>query len=193
MKIWKDKDGNKLTFKEFIARWKTGLETVNPYQQTVAQLTATKIMLLGVLIGLIVTIVNYKTGYWMAIILSGALLNTSVQYIGLKQKEKTLKQLFNDEDAIEYNSTLPNEEVVDKQYLEAIANDLKNKGENTLIIHKDSNELEGITGGKNITLSEIPEEVEEIKEFKPAETLSNVVPIWRDPKIAEIIREEQKQ
>jgi len=92
MRFWKDKQGNKLTAKEFMGRWRDGLDNITPVQKTKTQLTATRIQLVGIFLGLIVTIMAYKNLWWVAIILLGALINTGVQYLGLSQQMKNLKK-----------------------------------------------------------------------------------------------------
>jgi len=90
MKIWKDKEGNKLTFKEFMGRWKDGIEGITALQKIKTQVTATRIQLLGIFLGLIVTSITYENLWWVAIILLGALINTGVQYLGLTQQRNSL-------------------------------------------------------------------------------------------------------
>ncbi len=90
MKFWKDKQGNKLTYKEFIGKWKKGIEGITPLQKIKTQITATRISLLGIFLGLIITSIAYKQLWWIAIILLGALINTGVQYLGLAQQRNIL-------------------------------------------------------------------------------------------------------
>ena len=90
MKIYKDKEGNKLTFKEFIDKWKDGIEKITPLQKLKTQIIATRISLLGIFLGLIVTSIAYKNLWWIAIILMGALINTTVQHLGLTQQRDSL-------------------------------------------------------------------------------------------------------
>ena len=90
MKLYKDKEGNKLTFKEFIARWKDGIDNITPIQKLKTQITATRISLIGILLGLIVTSIAYENLWWVAIILLGAFINTGVQYLGLTQQRDSL-------------------------------------------------------------------------------------------------------
>jgi len=90
MHFWKDKQGNKLTFKEFMARWRNGIEGVDAYQQTKMQIISTLIILIGIICGIIITLFTLKTVWWLTIILGGALFNTLVQLLGLWQKKKIL-------------------------------------------------------------------------------------------------------
>lgn len=90
MKFWKDKQGNKLTFKEFTEKWKQGINEITPLQKIKTQITATRISLLGIFLGLIVTSIAYENLWWVSIILLGALINTGVQYLGLAQQRDSL-------------------------------------------------------------------------------------------------------
>ena len=93
IKIFKDKEGNKLTSKEFIDKWKVGIENITPLQKTKTQLTGTKITLLGLVLGLCVTIYGWKNLWWVAIILVGAILTTGVQYLATKQQKKLYQDI----------------------------------------------------------------------------------------------------
>jgi len=90
MRFWKDKKGKELTFKEFMGRWKEGFSNITPLQKTKTQLFGTKISLLGVFLGLIISIIGYKNLWWVGLILLGALINMGVQYLGLTQQRDTL-------------------------------------------------------------------------------------------------------
>jgi hypothetical protein len=90
MKFLKDKAGNKLTFKEFMHRWKIGIEGITPKQQLKTQLNSTLIMLIGIVAGFIVSLFNLKSFWWGTLILAGAFGNTIVQYIALYQRKRLL-------------------------------------------------------------------------------------------------------
>lgn len=92
-KIFKDKEGNKLTFKEYIERWKGGIENVTPLQQAKIQLSGTKITLLGLFLGLCVSIYGWRNLWWVGIILIGAILNTGIQFLATKQKKKLYQDI----------------------------------------------------------------------------------------------------
>ena len=111
MKIWKDKEGNKLTIKEFFARWKQGIEGLTPQQKVKAQIQGNNITMLGILLGIVASIINYKFTWWVGIILIGALINSIVQHISLKQQLKLFKNIelmINTQD----NSTEDKKEVI---------------------------------------------------------------------------------
>jgi len=74
-------------------RWKQGMRDITQLQQIGVQLLFTRIILIGIALGFIATIINYKISWWLSIILAGAFGNTFVQYIALKQKQKLFKEL----------------------------------------------------------------------------------------------------
>ena len=92
MTFWTDTSGKQLTRKEFMERWKSGLKGITPLQQTKMQMNSTWIMLVGILCGIVVAIIAFKTIWWLLIILVGALFNTSIQQLGIWQKKKLLEQ-----------------------------------------------------------------------------------------------------
>ena len=107
IKVFKDKEGNKLTFKEFMKKWGEGIEGISPLQKIKTQIGGTRIMLIGLFLGLCVSIYGWKNLWWVGIILIGALLNTGVQYLGLIQQRKLLDNLekqFNEPEEPQDNS-----------------------------------------------------------------------------------------
>ena len=90
---WKNKDGNKLNYKQFMERWKNGIRGITPYQQTKMQLNSTYIMLIGILCGFVITFFNLKNLWWLTIILGAALFNTGVSALGLWQKKVALEDM----------------------------------------------------------------------------------------------------
>lgn len=91
MKFWTDKQGNELTFKQFINRWKKGLEGITPLQQVKTQIWGLRIIILGLFCGIVICIMGIKNLWWLLLILTGGLFNTSVQYLGLWQKKRLLE------------------------------------------------------------------------------------------------------
>lgn len=112
MKIFKDKEGKKLTYKEFTERWKKGVEGITPLQKIKTQVGGTKIMLIGLIAGLVISIIGWKNLWWVAIILVGALFNTGVQFLGLIQQRKLLENLKNqfmeDKDMDDFKEAIDN-------------------------------------------------------------------------------------
>ena len=91
MKVWKDKEGNWITAKEFTTRWKQGVEGITPIQQTKSTISGYLIIFIGVLWGLILA---YKSGtWWLFIILIGSTVVTGTQFIGTLQKYILLKKM----------------------------------------------------------------------------------------------------
>lgn len=89
--VWTDKAGNKLTFKQFMSRWKEGMQNVTPLQQLKAQLPSFVLILVGVILGLIVSFVNGT--WWLFIVLIGVLGINAFSFLGTWQKYRMLKKL----------------------------------------------------------------------------------------------------
>ena len=93
MKIWTDKEGNKLNYKDFINRWKSGIEGITPLQQVKMQVKSTWLMVVGLLCGIVMSIIGIRTLWWLLIILVAGLFNTLVQLIGVWQKKRALENI----------------------------------------------------------------------------------------------------
>lgn len=91
MKIWKDKQGNKLTPKEFMQRWKEGIAKITPLQQTQNQVNGYFIVLIGELCGVYYGILT--ASWWLTTILIGGYMISKAQLIGVYQKKLILKKL----------------------------------------------------------------------------------------------------
>lgn len=89
----KDKKGNKITWGEFFLRWKRGIQEITPLQQVTTQINSTVIILVGILLGFGVAVYNWKTLWWLCIILGGAFINTVIIFLGLKQKQNLLNRI----------------------------------------------------------------------------------------------------
>ena len=89
---FKDKEGNQLTYKEYMARWKKGIEQVTPLQQAKAQFKSTIIMLIGILAGIIICITQFSKLWWVFLILVGSFGVVSFQLLGLFQKKRALQK-----------------------------------------------------------------------------------------------------
>ena len=89
----KDKLGNKLTWKEYIERWKQGIAGITPFQLVKQQLRGMNIILLGIFCGIVVCFFNLKNLWWLLIILIGSLYVNVTQYIGTWQKKKALENI----------------------------------------------------------------------------------------------------
>ena len=90
----KIKTGEVITRKEFFKRWKQGIEGISLLQQTQGQIQALYIIIIGIIGGIIASIIVIKTLWWLLIILIGSLYNIIIQLISLLQKRKQLKTYF---------------------------------------------------------------------------------------------------
>ena len=95
VKVWKDKKGNWIDFKEFKERLTDGISNISPLQLVVQQLKGMNIILLGILCGIVVCCFNIKNLWWLLTILIGSLYVNVTQYIGTWQKKKALENIEN--------------------------------------------------------------------------------------------------
>ena len=87
----RDKEGNYLTTKEFLARWKKGIQSVTPLQQTKISLQGVVLVLIGVVVGIVS---SFMIGiWWLVIILFGSLFLTVINLIGTLQRYYSLKEI----------------------------------------------------------------------------------------------------
>ena len=73
-------------------RWKKGIETISPLQQTRTQILFTIIILVGLACGFTVCLFALKTLWWLAIILGAGIGNTAVQLLAIIQKKLLLEK-----------------------------------------------------------------------------------------------------
>lgn len=90
----KDTKGNKLSYKEFMKKWKIGIEGITPLQQAKTSLMGTWIVLSGILAGIVINaLVRMKEQWiWIEVILVGSLILTVVQMIGGFQRYWNFKK-----------------------------------------------------------------------------------------------------
>lgn len=93
--FWKTKSGEKISFKQFLGRWKKGIEGINALQQTKMQLMGIWITITGILSGIVVNalIRMENIWWWVEIILVGSLIVTGAQVLGIYQKYVSLKTI----------------------------------------------------------------------------------------------------
>jgi len=87
------KTGEQITTKEFMSRWKKGIQEITPYQQSKISLVGSCFMIIGVITGLITTFI-LKT-WWLFIILCGSFLLVGVGTIANYQKYIALQKINN--------------------------------------------------------------------------------------------------
>jgi len=88
--FWKDKYGNKLTFKEFKKRFWKGVEGITPKQQTKTQIISQIPIFAGLLWGAVVSFIGER--YWLVVILIFALPINFMSFISNLQKYKMQKK-----------------------------------------------------------------------------------------------------
>ena len=93
MKVFKDKKGKKLTASEFFSRWGEGIKQITPHQKIKFQLRGTFLILVGLVCGLVISIMAYDKLWWVAIILLGALMVNGVSYLSMWQQKKMLDNI----------------------------------------------------------------------------------------------------
>tara|TARA_R100000750_G_C2343403_1_gene95183 strand:+ start:12 stop:332 length:321 start_codon:yes stop_codon:yes gene_type:complete len=87
----RDKEGNYLTTKEYLERWKKGIQSVTPLQQTKISLQGVVLVLIGVVVGIVS---SFMIGiWWLVIILCGSLFLTVINLIGTLQRYYSLKEI----------------------------------------------------------------------------------------------------
>ena len=87
--FWKDKEGKKLTFREFTKRWGSGVVGITPLQQKRISLWSFLPLFAGILWGIAITIIAGT--YWMALILGGSLPLTVINFIPTYQQYRSIK------------------------------------------------------------------------------------------------------
>ena len=93
MKVFKDRDGNKLTTSEFFSKWGKGIQQITPLQKMKFQLRGTFLIMIGLICGLVISLMNYKNLWWVAIILTGALMVNGIQYLSMRQQKVLLDKI----------------------------------------------------------------------------------------------------
>ena len=93
----KDKQGNKITIKEFFQRWKKGIEEITPIQKLENDVRGTLITLLGYLFAMGAVIWKFDTigilSVGLILIFLGSIITTGLKWIALKQQLKFIKNL----------------------------------------------------------------------------------------------------
>ncbi len=90
--FWKAKDGSKLSFKEFLKRWKEGMEGITPIQQTRTTLTSYPLVIGGIVTGIVIMILRRE--WWLLVILCGSLPMTLMGLLSTWQKYKQQKKIY---------------------------------------------------------------------------------------------------
>ena len=110
LKIWRDKNKNWITAKEFFSRFKNGISLITPIQKLKNESRATFIMLIGYVVGLIALIIYRKLfvvqwfTYALIIIFFGASWSNLIKWFVLRQQVKLFTQF--DTNAIDLNKLM---------------------------------------------------------------------------------------
>ncbi|HUS51277.1 MAG TPA: hypothetical protein VMZ91_14005 [Candidatus Paceibacterota bacterium] len=120
IKVWKDKDKNWITAKEFFSRFKSGISLITPVQKIKNESRATFTMLIGYIVGLVSLIIYRKLfvvqwfTYALIIIFLGASWSNAIKWFVLRQQVKLFSQF--DTNAIDLNKIMDSlEEVKEKE------------------------------------------------------------------------------
>jgi len=108
----KDKEGNKITMKEFIQRWKIGIQNITPVQKLSNDSRATFVTLIGFIISLIALIIFRDQmpiiwlTYGLILIFVGSVWSNLIKWLTLNQQLKLFKNL--DSSALDLNKVFEN-------------------------------------------------------------------------------------
>jgi predicted membrane channel-forming protein YqfA (hemolysin III family) len=96
-KFFKDKSGNKISAKEFMSRWKEGMQNLTPIQRTKNDLASTWIILIGFIASIIALIFFNKTfglvTYGIIIIFIGSIYSNVIKLFSLQGQYKIYKNI----------------------------------------------------------------------------------------------------
>jgi len=87
----KDKLGNELTPKEFMQRWKGGIQAVTPSQINNLNIIGNVMIIVGILIGIYATYITHT--WWLVVILVGSLFLSAMSFLGYIQRYYIFKEL----------------------------------------------------------------------------------------------------
>ena len=98
----KDRTGKQITIKEFFQRWKAGIEQIDPVYTLKIQLYSNIIIVIGIVLGLIISLFNIKKFWWIIAILLGSLILQIQAILGILIRLKIYRE-FNQFDIMEVN------------------------------------------------------------------------------------------
>jgi len=117
--IWKDKEGKKVTAKEFVTRFKEGVGKMTPIQKAKNEVRSTFTMFVGYFFGLI-SLIIYREAfvvqwftYALIIIFLGASWSNGIRWFALRQQLKLLKKI--DEESVDIENLFDNLEPINKK------------------------------------------------------------------------------
>jgi len=93
----KTKQGEVITWKEFFARWKQGIENLTPLQKLSNEKRSTFVSLIGYLVALVAVIWQIEKigllSYGLILIFIGSIWSTGLKWIALRQQYNFIKEL----------------------------------------------------------------------------------------------------
>ena len=87
------KTGEVISWNEFFKRWKSGINEVSMLAQTKITFFSNYLILIGILGGLVYSILQYKTLWWLSFIMLGSLIVNILNQYGTYQKYKLVKNI----------------------------------------------------------------------------------------------------
>lgn len=99
MKIWKTKDGEKITAKEFAKRFKEGIDNITPQQKLQNDFVANNIVFVGYLVGLVALIIFWDRlivgmfSLGLILIFLGMAYSTFMKSLVLRKELKSFKEM----------------------------------------------------------------------------------------------------
>ena len=95
----KTKTGENISLGEFFKRWKQGMDGINQYQALKVQILGNTIIIIGLLSGIVISIIGIKNLWWLLLILVGGLFNQSVTLLTTYANYKRLKPFYNEQES----------------------------------------------------------------------------------------------
>ena len=78
--------GKKISWKEFFKRWGEGIRSVSPLNLAIIERNGIYITLAGIICGLVISVITFKTLWWLGIILLGSMIITLTSLISCLKK-----------------------------------------------------------------------------------------------------------
>jgi len=94
----KTKDGEKITLKEYLKRWKKGIQEITPIQKLINESRGTLITLIGFIAAVVVMVIYREKfivnwfAYALILIFVGNIWTTGIKWITLRQQLKYFKK-----------------------------------------------------------------------------------------------------
>lgn len=108
----KTRSGEKITWKQFFARWKEGMETLSPSQRLKNEFISTTITWVGYIVGLVALIVYRDKlivswfAYGLMLIFFGCVWSTGIKVLGIINQLRFFKKM--DKDSVNIEDVLEN-------------------------------------------------------------------------------------